>query len=49
MLFSAGLSSRAGNIQNLIITSVKFIPLVAIVVVGFIFFAQRIQEGQQFW
>lgn len=44
MLFSAGLSGRAGNIQNLIITSVKFIPLVAIVVIGFIFFAKRLGD-----
>ncbi|MGX9372588.1 APC family permease [Mycoplasma sp. 3398] len=45
MLFSAGLSGRAGNIQNLIITSVKFIPLVAIVIVGFIFLGLRVKEG----
>lgn len=49
MLFSAGLSGRAGNIQNLIITSVKFIPLVAIVIIGFIFFAQRLGAGDQIW
>ncbi|WP_231852587.1 APC family permease [Metamycoplasma canadense] len=45
MIFSAGLSGRAGNIQNLIITSVKFIPLVAIVIIGFIFFKQRLDAS----
>ncbi len=37
MLFSAGISGRAGNIQNWIITSVKFIPIVAIIVIGIVF------------
>lgn len=37
MVFSAGISSRAGNIQNWVVTAVKFIPLVAVVIVGFIF------------
>ena len=37
MVFSAGISSRAGNIQNWAVTAVKFIPLVAVVIVGFIF------------
>ncbi|AWX69290.1 APC family permease [[Mycoplasma] anseris] len=36
-LFTAGLSSRMGNIQNWIVMSVKFIPLVAVVIVGFAF------------
>ncbi|PZV99845.1 APC family permease [Metamycoplasma auris] len=50
MLFSAGLSGRAGNIQNIIITSFKFIPLVAIVIIGFIFFGQRVQtHDTTFW
>ncbi|AZZ65210.1 APC family permease [Metamycoplasma phocicerebrale] len=50
MLFSAGLSGRAGNIQNLIITSVKFIPLVAIVIVGFYYFAtQRLGGSDSVW
>ncbi|MCV3733901.1 APC family permease [Mycoplasma enhydrae] len=50
MLFSAGLSGRAGNIQNLIITSVKFIPLVAIVIIGFVYFSQRLsQEPTTIW
>ena len=37
MVFSAGISSRAGNIQNWVVTAVKFIPLVAVVIVGFTF------------
>lgn len=37
MIFSAGISGRAGNIQNWIITSVKFIPIVAIIVIGIVF------------
>ncbi|ENY69290.1 Hypothetical protein, putative amino acid permease [Metamycoplasma auris 15026] len=50
MLFSAGLSGRAGNIQNIIITSFKFIPLVAIVIIGFIFFGLRVQtHDKEFW
>lgn len=32
----SGVSSRAGNIQNWIITAVKFLPLIASVLVGFI-------------
>lgn len=35
-ILTAGLSSRVGNIQNWIITSVKFIPLIAVVIIGFI-------------
>ena len=34
-IVSCGLSSRLGNIQNWIITSVKFIPLVLAVILGF--------------
>ncbi|AXE60504.1 amino acid permease [[Mycoplasma] phocae] len=41
ILLSAGLSSKAGNIQNWIVTAFKFIPLVAIVVVGIYFAATR--------
>lgn len=37
MVFSAGISSRAGNIQNWVVTAVKFIPLVAVVIIGFTF------------
>ncbi|AZG68412.1 APC family permease [Mycoplasma struthionis] len=37
MIFSAGISGRAGNVQNWIITSVKFIPLVAVVAIGIAF------------
>ncbi|MGL5732769.1 MAG: APC family permease [Metamycoplasmataceae bacterium] len=33
----SGYSSRAGNIQNLAITAVKFIPLVVAAIMGFIF------------
>ena len=32
----SGLSSRAGNIQNWVITSVKFLPLIFAILVGFI-------------
>ncbi|MGL5617613.1 MAG: APC family permease [Metamycoplasmataceae bacterium] len=35
----SGYSSRAGNIQNLAITAVKFIPLVVAALMGFIFVA----------
>nr|WP_237076518.1 amino acid permease [Mycoplasma phocoeninasale] len=44
MMLSAGLSSKAGNIQNWIVTAFKFIPLVAIVVIGFYFAATRTVE-----
>lgn len=37
MVFSAGISSRAGNVQNWVVTAVKFIPLVAVVIIGFVF------------
>ncbi|KDE41589.1 amino acid permease [Metamycoplasma hyosynoviae] len=37
MVFSAGISSRAGNIQNWIVTAFKFVPLVGITLIGFIF------------
>lgn len=42
MVFSAGISSRAGNIQNWAVTAVKFIPLVAVVIVGFTFAFVRV-------
>lgn len=35
-LLTSGLSSRIGNIQNWVITSVKFIPLIAVVIIGFV-------------
>ncbi|WP_412031278.1 APC family permease [Metamycoplasma buccale] len=41
MIFSAGLSSRIGNVQNWVVTSVKFIPLIAVVIVGFAFAAKN--------
>ncbi|VEU79023.1 Uncharacterised protein [Metamycoplasma arthritidis] len=41
MMFTAGISSRAGNIQNWVVTAVKFIPLVAIVIIGFAFAAKN--------
>ncbi len=36
-IFGAGLSSRFGNISNIIITSLKFIPLGIAAVIGFVF------------
>ena len=36
-----GVSSRAGNIQNWVITCVKFIPLVLAIGIGFAAFAQN--------
>ncbi len=33
----SGYSSRAGNVQNLAITAVKFIPLVVAAIIGFVF------------
>ncbi|WP_274541132.1 amino acid permease [[Mycoplasma] anseris] len=36
-LLTSGLSSRIGNIQNWIVMSVKFIPLVVAVIIGFAF------------
>lgn len=39
MIFS-GISAKMGNVQNWIITSVKFIPLVAVALIGFIFAGQ---------
>ncbi|AWX42945.1 Uncharacterised protein [Metamycoplasma cloacale] len=36
-LLTAGLSSRIGNIQNWIVMAVKFIPLVAVTIVGLAF------------
>ncbi|WP_373436626.1 APC family permease [Metamycoplasma equirhinis] len=48
MFLSAGLSSRAGNIQNWIVTSVKFIPLVLIVGFGF-YFAAQTKNTSEFW
>lgn len=35
MLFTAGISSRAGNIQNWIVTLVKFLPIVLVVLISF--------------
>ncbi|TPE57732.1 APC family permease [[Mycoplasma] falconis] len=48
MVFSAGLSSRAGNIQNWIITSVKFVPLVAVTIIGFVFLAFKVNGTHGF-
>ena len=45
MIFSAGISSRAGNIQNWIVTAVKFIPLVVVTVIGFVYFGKQIGNG----
>ncbi|MEG1739582.1 MAG: amino acid permease [Bacilli bacterium] len=33
----SGMSSRVGNIQNLIITAIKFVPLVVAACIGFVF------------
>ncbi|TPR54302.1 APC family permease [Metamycoplasma neophronis] len=49
MIFSSGISSRAGNIQNWIITSVKFIPIVAIIIIGFYFTGVNVKENQPIW
>ena len=46
MVFSAGISSRAGNIQNWIVTAVKFIPLVAVTVIGFAYFGVQLSKNQ---
>ncbi len=46
MVFSAGISSRAGNIQNWAVTAVKFIPLVAVVIVGFTFAFVRVNGNR---
>lgn len=35
-ILTSGLSSRFGNIQNWIITSVKFLPLVIVIILGFV-------------
>lgn len=35
MLFTAGISSRAGNIQNWIVTLVKFLPIILVVLISF--------------
>ncbi|WP_412032524.1 APC family permease [Malacoplasma muris] len=35
-ILTSGLSSRAGNIQNWIITSVKFFPLIIVIILGFV-------------
>lgn len=36
-----GLSARAGNIQNLMISSVKFIPLLFVAIIGFVIFGMN--------
>lgn len=40
--FTAGLSAWLGNIQNWIVTSVKFIPLIVVVVLGLVFASQNL-------
>ncbi|RMA78485.1 amino acid transporter [Metamycoplasma subdolum] len=40
-IFSAGLSGKAANIQNWIITSVKFIPLLAVVIIGMYYLSKN--------
>lgn len=46
-LFVSGLSSRAGNIQNWIITSVKFLPIVFTIIIGFVIVGiSGFQNGQ---
>ena len=36
-LFTGGLSSKIGNIQNWILTIIKFIPMIAVTIIGFVF------------
>ena len=36
-LFTGGLSSKIGNIQNWILTIIKFIPMIAVTFIGFVF------------
>lgn len=38
-LFISGLSTRVGNALNLFITSIKFIPLIAVVILGIVMFS----------
>ena len=47
MIFS-GLSPKMGSIQNWMITSVKFIPLVGIAIIGFVYAGQAINEPEVF-
>ena len=44
-IFGAGLSSRIGNIQNWIITSLKFIPLVIAGIIGFVYLGVQASQG----
>ncbi|MBN0919143.1 APC family permease [[Mycoplasma] gypis] len=41
---TSGLSSYAGNIQNWVVTVVKFIPLIAVVILGMLFAGQTLSE-----
>ncbi|MEG2974093.1 MAG: APC family permease [Malacoplasma sp.] len=42
----SGMSSRVGNIQNLIITAIKFVPLVVAACIGFVFVGiEGVQAG----
>ncbi|QJR43934.1 APC family permease [Mycoplasma miroungirhinis] len=42
--FTAGLSSRIGNIQNWIVTSLKFIPLIVVVILGLLFATDKLNS-----
>lgn len=44
-IFSSGLSSKAANIQNWIITCFKFIPLVIVAILGFVLAGQPIKDS----
>lgn len=44
-IFVCGLSSKATNIQNWIITSLKFIPLVVVAILGFVLAALPIKDA----
>ncbi|MGX9340843.1 APC family permease [Mycoplasma sp. 128] len=43
-LFTSGLSSKAGNIQNLVVTAIKFFPLIAVTIIGLVFAGQKLSE-----